>query len=56
MYLVMLAADRERTRAEQDMRSRIATVAREFVLMPVEQELTEYDRFRQELKIARARA
>ena len=54
MNMVMLSADRERTRAEQGMRSRIAKVARELVLMPVEQELSEYDRFREELKTARA--
>jgi hypothetical protein len=52
MNMVMLAADKERLRVEQGMRSRIATVAREFVLMPVEQELSEYDRFRAELKTA----
>jgi hypothetical protein len=38
------------------MRSRIAKVARELVLMPVEQELSEYDRFREELKTARPHA
>ncbi|HEY2577464.1 MAG TPA: GTPase [Streptosporangiaceae bacterium] len=52
MNMVMLAADKERLRVEQGMRSRIATVAREFVLIPVEQELSEYDRFRSELKTA----
>ncbi|HEX4062156.1 MAG TPA: ABC transporter [Streptosporangiaceae bacterium] len=52
MNMVMLAADRERSRAEQGMRSRIAKVAREFVLIPVEQELSEYDRYRDELKAA----
>jgi hypothetical protein len=52
MNMVMLAADKERQRVEQGMRSRIATVARELVLMPVEQELSEYDRFREELKTA----
>jgi GTP-binding protein EngB required for normal cell division len=52
MNMVMLAADKERQRVEQDMRTRIATVARELVLMPVEQELSEYDRFREELKTA----
>jgi GTP-binding protein EngB required for normal cell division len=54
MNMIMLAADRERGRAEQGMRSRVAKVARELVLMPVEQELSEYDRFREELKTARA--
>jgi GTP-binding protein EngB required for normal cell division len=56
MNMIMLAADRERGRAEQGMRSRIAKVARELVLMPVEQELSEYDRFREELKTARPHA
>jgi hypothetical protein len=53
MNMVMLAADRERVRVEQAMRTRIAKVAREYVLVPVEQELSEYDRFRGELKTAR---
>jgi hypothetical protein len=56
MNMVMLAADRERVRVEQAMRSRIATVARELVLIPVEQELSEYDRFRAELRTARGHA
>jgi GTP-binding protein EngB required for normal cell division len=54
MNMVMLAAEKERLRVEQGMRSRIAKVAREFVLMPVEQELAEYDRFRDEVKSARS--
>jgi len=56
MNMVMLAADRERVRVEQSMRSRIVTLAKELVLIPVEQELSEYDRFREELKTARGRA
>jgi len=55
MNVVMLNADKERVRVEQGMRSRITTVARELVLVPVEQELSEYDRFRAELKTARGR-
>jgi GTP-binding protein EngB required for normal cell division len=55
MNMVMLNADRERVRVEQAMRTRIATVAREYVLVPVEQELSEYDRFREELKTVRGR-
>ena len=55
MNMVMLNADRERVRVEQAMRTRIATVAREYVLIPVEQELSEYDRFREELKTVRGR-
>jgi len=53
LNMVVLATGKERVRAEESMRSRIATVAREFVLVPVEQELSEYDRYRDELKIAR---
>jgi hypothetical protein len=53
MNLVMLAADKERAQVEEVMRSRIAMVARETVLLPVRQELSEYDRFRAELKTAR---
>ena len=37
------------------MRTGIAGVAREMVIMPVEQELSIYDRFRAELAIARGR-
>jgi GTP-binding protein EngB required for normal cell division len=53
MNMVLLAAERERARAEQDMRSRVADVTRELVLAPVQQELSEYDRFRDALKTAR---
>jgi energy-coupling factor transporter ATP-binding protein EcfA2 len=56
MNMVVLAAERERARAEQDMRSRVAEVARELVLAPVQQELSEYDRFRGALKTARGHA
>lgn len=54
--MVLLAAERERARAEQDMGSRVAEVARGLVLVPVQQELSEYDRFRGALKIARGSA
>ncbi|HEY3733819.1 MAG TPA: ABC transporter [Streptosporangiaceae bacterium] len=53
MNLVMLSADKERAQVEEVMRSRIGMVARETVLLPVKQELSEYDRFRAELKTAR---
>jgi GTP-binding protein EngB required for normal cell division len=56
MNMVVLTAEKERIRVEEGMRSRIARVARELVLIPVEQELSEYDRFRDELKIARGHA
>jgi hypothetical protein len=51
--MVMLAAERERERAEQQMRSRVDAVARDLVLMPAGAELVEYERFRTELATAR---
>ena len=56
MNMVLLAAGRERARVEQDMRARVAEVARELMLAPVQQELSEYDRFRSALKTARGHA
>jgi hypothetical protein len=53
MTLVARTADREREQAEQKMRAEIAGVARRMVLLPVEQELSVYGRFRDELAIAR---
>ncbi|HXZ75393.1 MAG TPA: ABC transporter [Streptosporangiaceae bacterium] len=53
MTLVARAADREREQAERRMRTEIAGVARRMVLIPVEQELSVYDRFRDELAVAR---
>jgi hypothetical protein len=38
------------------MRSRVAEVAHELVLAPVQQELSEYDRFRGALNTARGHA
>jgi len=52
MTLVMRSADRERERAEQQMRDGIAGVAREMVVVPVEQELSICTRFRDELAVA----
>jgi GTP-binding protein EngB required for normal cell division len=49
--VVLLAADRERDRAEQAMRERVAAVARDLVLVPVGQEIAQYERFRQELRV-----
>jgi GTP-binding protein EngB required for normal cell division len=54
MTLVARTADREREQAEQKMRAEIAGVARRMVLLPVEQELSVYGRFRDELAVARA--
>jgi hypothetical protein len=52
MNLVRSAAGRERARGLEAMRARIGVVAREMVLTPVEQELAEYGRFLNELRIA----
>ena len=52
--MAVLAADRERTRAEQAMRDEVTTVARDLVLAPTGRELAEYERFRRELATARA--
>ncbi len=52
MNLVRVAAEREQERVEAAMRSRMAAVAREVVLPPIEQELFEYERFTEELRVA----
>jgi hypothetical protein len=52
MNQVRSAAGRERALALEAMRARIGVVAREMVLIPVEQELAEYGRFLGELRIA----
>jgi len=52
MTLVVHTADREREQAEQEMRAAIAGVARQMVLVPVEQELAIYAQFRKELAVA----
>ena len=52
--MVILAADRERDQAVQAIRSRIETVTRELVLVPVGRELADYERFRTELASAKA--
>jgi GTP-binding protein EngB required for normal cell division len=56
MTLVVRGADRERERAERQMRAGIAEVARQMVMVPVEQELSIYTRFRDELAIADGRS
>jgi hypothetical protein len=56
MTLVVRTADRERERAEQQMRAGVADVARQMVMVPVEQELSIYARFRDELAIANGRS
>ncbi len=55
MNLVRTAARREHEEVESQMRARIAVVAREMVVVPAEQELSEYHRFREELRAAAAR-
>jgi GTP-binding protein EngB required for normal cell division len=50
--LVRSEAGRERGRVLDVMRARIGVVARDMVLIPVEQELAEYGRFLSELRIA----
>jgi len=52
MTLVVRTADQEREQAERQMRTGIAGVARQMVIVPVEQELSIYARFREELAIA----
>jgi len=52
MNLVRTAARHEHEQVEDDMRARIATVAREMAIVPAYQELSEYRRFRDELAVA----
>lgn len=56
MNLVRSAAFREHERVDSEMRSRITVVARELVIVPAEQELSEYQRFQEELLAAAGRA
>jgi len=53
MSVVIREADEEREQAEQRMRAGIAGVARQFVMVPVERELSEFARFHDELIVAR---
>jgi GTP-binding protein EngB required for normal cell division len=50
--LVEKAAQRERQRLQEAMRASVDVVAREMAILPAEQELAEYRRFRDELTIA----
>jgi GTP-binding protein EngB required for normal cell division len=52
MNLVRTAAEMESLRVQETMRDRIDNVAREMVVEPAEQELSEYQRFRDELRVA----
>jgi GTP-binding protein EngB required for normal cell division len=53
MSLVSSAALRERSRVEEQMRSRMKEVAEQLVLVPVKQELSEYARFCSALQTVR---
>ncbi|MGD0374102.1 MAG: GTPase [Streptosporangiaceae bacterium] len=55
MNLVRTAARREHDQVESEMRAQMAVVAREMVVAPAEQELSEYHRFREDLRTAAAR-
>ena len=52
MNLVRTGAELESLRVQETMRDRIENVARELVVEPAEQELAEYQRFRDELRVA----
>jgi GTP-binding protein EngB required for normal cell division len=52
MNLVRVAAERELQRVDAAMRSRLAMVASEMVVTPIEHELFEYDRFLEDLRVA----
>ncbi len=52
LNLISLAAARERAGFEAEMRSRISAIARDLVIVPAEQELSELQRFRDELRVA----
>ena len=51
--MVMLGADVQRTRLIEFIRARITAVVKDKVLVPAEEELTEYGRFREALQAAR---
>jgi hypothetical protein len=52
MNLVRNAAELESLRAQETMRDKIENVAREMVIEPAEQELAEYQQFRDDLRVA----
>jgi energy-coupling factor transporter ATP-binding protein EcfA2 len=56
MTVVAREADKEREQTEQKMRTAIAGVAQQMVLAPVDRELSELVRFREELAVARGLA
>jgi GTP-binding protein EngB required for normal cell division len=50
--MAQVAAERERERAERAMRERVAAVTRGLVLVPLGQEIAQYERFRRDLAVA----
>ena len=50
--MTVAAAEREREAAERAMRDRVSDVTRDLVLVPTGSEITQYERFRQELAVA----
>ena len=52
--MTVAAADREREAAERSMRDRVSDTTRDLVLAPTGAEITQYERFRQELAVASA--
>jgi GTP-binding protein EngB required for normal cell division len=52
MNLVRVAAEQEQQHVAAAMRARMAVVARELVVLPVEQELFEFERFVEEWRVA----
>ncbi len=54
--LVVLAADREREQAVNDILGQVSAVATELVLVPVGRELADYEQFRSQLALARDNA
>jgi hypothetical protein len=49
--VVRAAAEQESERVQETMRARIGKVAHEMVIVPAEQELAEYGRFRDQLRV-----
>jgi energy-coupling factor transporter ATP-binding protein EcfA2 len=52
--MALAAAEREQARAAEEMRERVASVARDLVLAPVGREVADYERFRVALGAVRA--
>ena len=52
MNVVRAAADHEHERVQETMRAKITDVAREMVIVPAERELGEFERFREEFRVA----